>query len=126
MLEHTNYLETVALRVHHDAVQTFSANLAGTNTTKILNILEGTFGLDLQKDDENDVEVESVSEEKEHPPQTGMTSCAAAQSADSAKFSTPAQSPSTTHKWPATKIKGSSKQCKDKGPEAEWEFEVNH
>ena len=53
-----------------------------------------------------------------------MTSHAAAQSADSAKFSTPAQSPSTSHKQPFPKIKGHSKQCKEEGPEVEWEFEI--
>ena len=68
--------------------------------------------------------MESVSEEEEQLPQTGMTSHVSAQSADSAKFSTPAQSPSTTHKLPAPKIKGQSKQCKEEGPEAEWEFEI--
>ena len=55
--------------------------------------------MDLPKDGEDYVEVESVSEEEEENlPQTGMTSHATAQSADSAKFSTPSQSPSTTHK----------------------------
>ena len=87
MLEHATYLETVALRLHHDAVQTISATLVGTNTTKLFDLLEGTFGVDLPKDDE---EVESVSEEEEeHLPQTGMTSHAAAQSADTTKFSAP-------------------------------------
>ena len=63
--------------------------------------------MDLPKDDEGDVEVESVSEEEEEClPLTGMTSHAAAQSADSAKFSKPAESPSSTHKQPAPKIKG--------------------
>ena len=43
--------------------------------------------------------MESVSEKEKEPlPQTRTTSHAAAQSADSAKFSTPAESPSTTHK----------------------------
>ena len=50
--------------------------------------------MDLPKDEEDDVEVESVSEEKEWLPQAGMTSHAGAQSANSAKFSTPIQSPS--------------------------------
>ena len=51
------------------------------------------------KDEEDDVDVESVSEEeKEQLPPTGMTSHVAAQSADSAKFSTPTQSPSTSEK----------------------------
>ena len=51
MLEHATYLETVALILHHDAVQTFSATLAETNTTKIFDLLEGIFGVDLPKDD---------------------------------------------------------------------------
>ena len=55
--------------------------------------------MDPPKDEEDDVEVESVSEEEEKQlPQTGMASHIAAQSADSAKFSTPAQSLSTSHK----------------------------
>ena len=97
MLEHTTYLETVDLRLQHDAVWTFSATLARTNTTKILDLLEGTFGVDLPKDDEDDVDMECVSEE-EQLHQTGMTSHIAAHSGDSAKFSTPAQSPSISHK----------------------------
>ena len=97
MLEHATYLENVALRLHHDAVQTLSATLAGTNITKILDLLEGTFGVDLPKDKEDDVDMVSVSEE-EQLPQTGMTSHVAAQSGDSVKFSTPAQSPSISHK----------------------------
>ena len=52
------------------------------------------------------------------------TSHAAAQSADSAKFSTPAQHSSASHTQPAPTIKGQSKQCKEEGPEAEWEFEI--
>ena len=97
----------------------------GTNTTKIFDLPEGTFGVDLPKDDEDDDEVESVSEEEEeHLPQTGTTSHAAAQSDDITKFSIPAKSPSITHKQPAPKIKGQSKQQKDEGPEAEWEFEI--
>ena len=73
--------------------------LQETILPKILDLLEGSFGVDLPKDDEDDVEVESVSEEEEeHLPQTGTTSHIAAQSADSAKFSTPAHSPSTAHK----------------------------
>ena len=124
MLEHATYLKIVALRLQHDAVQTFSATLVRTNITKIIDLLEVTFGVDLSKDDEDDIEVESVSEEEEeHLPQTGMTSHAAAQSVDSAKYSTPAQSPSITHKQPAPKIKG-QKQCKEEGPEVEWVLKV--
>ena len=92
----------MALRLCHDAARTLSATLTGTNTAKILDLLKGTFGVDLpSKDEEDDVEVESVSEEEEEEqqlPQTGITSCVAAQSADSAKFSTPTQSPSTSQK----------------------------
>ena len=100
MLEHAICLETVALRLHHDRIQTISATLVGTNTAKIVDLLEGTFGVDFPKDDEDDdEEVESVtSEEEEHLPQTGMTSHAAAQSADITKFSQPSESPSTTHR----------------------------
>ena len=86
----------MALRLHHGAVQTLSAILASTNTTKILDLLKGTFGVDLpSKDEEDNVKVEPVSEEEEEEQlhQTGITSHVAAQSADSAKFSTPAQSP---------------------------------
>ena len=77
-----------------------------------LDFLAGTFGVDFQKDDDNDdAEVESAtSKEEEHLPQTGMASCAAAQSVDITKFfSQPSESPSTTHKSPASKIKGQSK-----------------
>ena len=101
MLEHATYLENVELRLDHDAVQTLSATLAGTNTAKILDLLEGTFGVVLpSKDEEDDVDMESVSEEEEEEqlPQTGMTSHVAAQSADSVKFSTPSQSSSTSQK----------------------------
>ena len=73
-----------------------SGTLAGTNTTKIFDLLEGTFGVDFPKDDD---EVESVSEEEEEDlPQTGTTSHAAAQLADIARFSLPSESPSTAHK----------------------------
>ena len=101
MLEHATHLENVALRLHHDAVQTLSATVAGTNTAKILHLLKGTFGVDLpSKDEEDDVEVESDSEEEEEEqlPQVGTTSQVAAERADSAKFSTPSQSPSTSWK----------------------------
>ena len=89
MLEHATYLDTVALRLCHDAVHAISATLLGTNTAKIFNLLEGTFGVDFPKDDEDDdEEVESVTnKEEEHLPETGMTSHAATQSADIAKFS---------------------------------------
>ena len=80
-------------------VQTISATLVGTNTTNIFDLLKGTCDVDLLKDDEDDDEVESVSEEEgEHLPQTRVTSHAAAQSAHIAKFSIPAESPSVTHK----------------------------
>ena len=48
------YLENVALRVCHDAVKTISATLVGTNTTEIFDLLEGTFGVDFPKDEEDD------------------------------------------------------------------------
>ena len=99
MLEHATYLDSVALRLCHNAVQTISATLAGTNTAKIIDLLEDTFGVNLPKDDEDGNEVESITrEEEEHLPQTGMTSHAAAQSADITEFSQPSESPSTTHK----------------------------
>ena len=102
MLEHATYLENVALRLHYDEVQILSATLAGTNIAKILELLKGTFHVDLpSKDEEDNVEVESVSEEEEEEEQlsqTGMTSHVAVQSANSAKFSTASQSPSTSQK----------------------------
>ena len=39
MLEHSPYLESVALQLCHDAVQTISTTLAGTNTAKVINML---------------------------------------------------------------------------------------
>ena len=54
----------------------------------------------------------------------GTTSHVAARSADIAKSTQPTDSSSTTLKQPAPKIKGQSKQCKDKVPEADWEFEA--
>ena len=68
MFEHATYLESVALQLHHDVVQTISATLSGTNTTKIVYLLEGTFGVDLparddeddDDDDDNDEDVESA------------------------------------------------------------------
>ena len=66
MLEHASYLENVVLRLCHNAVQTLSAIIVGTNTAKILDSLKETFGMDLlSKDEEDDVEVESASEEDE-------------------------------------------------------------
>ena len=85
----------MALRLHHDVVQTLSTTVAGNKTAKILNLLEGTFGIDLpSKDEEDDVEVESDSKEEEEKqlPQVGTTSLVAAETADSAKFSTPSPS----------------------------------
>ena len=100
MLEHATLLETVALRLCHDAVQTISTTLVGTNTAKIVDLLEGTFSVDFPEDDEDDdEETESVtSEEEDHLPLTGMTSCAAAQSAGISKFSQPSKNPSATHR----------------------------
>ena len=87
MLEDTTYLETVDLRLCHDAVCTISATFMGTNTAKIFELLEGTFGVAFPKDGDDDEEVESVtSKEEEHLLQTGMNSHATAQSADIAKF----------------------------------------
>ena len=61
MLEHATYLESMALRLYHDMVQTISAFLSGTNTTKVIDLLEGTFGVDLptrdNKDNDNEEEV---------------------------------------------------------------------
>ena len=57
--------------LHHDAIETISATLAGTNTAKIVDLLEGTFGVDLptRDDEDDDNEVESItSEEEEHLP----------------------------------------------------------
>ena len=76
MLEHATYLENVALRLHHDAVQNLFATLVGTNAAKMFDLLEGTIGVDLpSKDEEDNVKVESDSEEEEEQfPQTGTTS----------------------------------------------------
>ena len=77
MLEYASYLESVALRLCHNAEQTHSATLAGTNTAKILDLLECTFGVDLpSENEEDDVDVESASEEEEEEklPQIG-TNC---------------------------------------------------
>ena len=63
-MEHATCLENVALRLCHNAVQTLSATLAGTNTAKILDLLKGTFGIELlSKDEEDDVKMESDSKE---------------------------------------------------------------
>ena len=70
MLEHASYLENVVLRPCHNAVQTLSATLVGTDTAKILDSLKETFGIDLpSKDEEDDVGVESASEEDEQEQQ---------------------------------------------------------
>ena len=60
ILEHATYLESVALRLCHDAVHTISATLVGINTENITDLLEGTFGSALPTRDEDDnEEVES-------------------------------------------------------------------
>ena len=59
--------------------------------------------------------MESVIEEEEHLPQTGMTSHAAAQLADIAKFSLPSDSPSTAHKQLAQKLKAKANNKRMKG-----------
>ena len=59
-------LENVVLRPCHNAVQNLSATLVATDTAKILDSLQVTFGMDLpSKDEEDDVGVESASEEDE-------------------------------------------------------------
>ena len=68
---------------------------------KVLGLLKGTFGVDLPSAGEEDaVEVEFVSEEKEEEqlPKTGTTSHAAAQLADRPQVSKSSQSPSTSQK----------------------------
>ena len=60
MLEHATYLESMALRLHHDAIQTISTTLVGTNTAKIIDLLEDTFGVDLPTRDEEDDDEEIV------------------------------------------------------------------
>ena len=95
--------------------------LAGTNTAQVADLLEGTFGVDLPKrDDDKEEEVESVrSKEEEHLPMMGTTTHMAVQSTDVVKFTKPPDSSSiTTLKQPAPKIKGQSKQCEDEGLEA--------
>ena len=97
MLEHATYLECIALRLHHNAIQTISATLAGATTAKIVDLPESIFGADLPT--RNDEETEAVtSEEEEHLPKVGTISQAAAQSADIAKFAQPSNSSSTTLK----------------------------
>ena len=94
MLEHATYLECVPIRLCHDAVQTVCTTLAATNTAKVVDLLEVTFGVDLptrdnedHKDDNKEEEVEFVTYEKEeHLPKAGTTTHMAAQSADIAKF----------------------------------------
>ena len=113
MLEHATYLESMALRLCHNAVLTISTTLVRTNTAKIIDLLGSTFGVDLttRNDEDDDEEVESVtSEEEEHLPKMGSTSHVSAQSAQVAKFTQPPDSSSTTiPKQPAPKIKGQSK-----------------
>ena len=112
MLKHATYLEPVALRLCHDIVQTISATLVGTNTAKVIDLLEGTFGVNHPTRDDEDKPV--TGEEKEQLPKMGSTTHAAGQSADIVKFTQPPKSSSTTtSKWPAPKIKGQSKQHKD-------------
>ena len=72
MLEHATYLECVPIRLCHDAVQTVSTTLAATNTAKVVDLLEVTYGVDLptrdnedHKDDNKEEEVEFVTYEKE-------------------------------------------------------------
>ena len=56
MLKHATYLETVALRLCHNGVCTISATLVGINTAKIFDLLEGIFGVDFPKGDEDNDE----------------------------------------------------------------------
>ena len=101
MLEHATYLENVAFKLCHNVVQTLPATLACTNNAKTLYLLKDPFGVDLpSKDEEDDVEEDSDSEEEEedHLTQAATTSQVAAETADSAKFSMPSQSPSTSWK----------------------------
>ena len=76
-------LESVALQLHHNAVQIISITLVRTNTAKIVDLLEGMFGVDLPARDDNDdneEEVESIiSEEEDQLPEVGTTTHAAAQ-----------------------------------------------
>ena len=68
MLEHATYSENAALRLHHNAVWALSSMLTGTNTAKIIDLLEGTFGVDLPpKDEEKDVSEEEEEEEQDFP-----------------------------------------------------------
>ena len=84
----------MALRHHLDAIQTIFATLAGTNTAKIVDLLEGMFGVDIPTI--CDKEVESITnEEEKHLPEMGTTSNVAAQSADIAKFTQPFDGSST-------------------------------
>ena len=131
MLEHATNLESMALRLCHDAMQTISATLVGTNTAKVTDQLEGMFSVDLPTRDDvdnkdDDEQAEPVTGEEEgHLTEVGTTTHAAAQSADIVKFTQPPDSSSTTTpKQPAPKIKGQSKCYKDEGPESRWEFEI--
>ena len=87
MLEHVTYFETMALTLWLDTVQSISATPVGTNTAKVIDLLEGTFDVDLptRDNDDNDKEEEVeplTGEEEEHLPKVGTTTHVAAQSAD--------------------------------------------
>ena len=78
----------------------------GTNTAKIVGLLEGTFVVDLPTRDhkDHDKEVESTTnEEEKHLPKAGTTSHVAAQSVT---FTLPSDTPCTTLKWPAPQDQG--------------------
>ena len=101
MLEHATHLESVAVWLCHDVLQIISATLVGTNTSRVVDLLEGMFGVDLStRDDEDDHDEEEVepiiSEEEEHLPEVGTTTHATAQSADIAELAQPPVSSSTT------------------------------
>ena len=126
MLKHATYLENVALRLHHNVVQTLSPTLAGTNTAKFLDLLKGTFPVDLPSmDEEDDVKVESNSEEEEEEQfsQTGTASWVAAQSADSAKF-TNVPLLFRGYLLPRSKVKANN--SKRKGQRLNWNLKQNH
>ena len=44
-LEIATYVEERSIRMHHDALQTLKAGLAGTATTKLLDVLKAAFGV---------------------------------------------------------------------------------
>ena len=82
-------------------VQTISTTLAGTNTAEVVDLLEGTFDVDLpawdDKVDDDEEEVEPViSKEEEQLTEVGTITQAAALSADVAEFSQPPAGSSTT------------------------------